>query len=65
MKGVNQGTASGPYDIALIQAQVCSSSYGIHLTSHYLSVSICLEVSLASFHLGKIIHFYLTLHARA
>lgn len=55
MKGVNQGTASGPYDLALIQAQVCSSLYGIYISR--LSVSICIEVTLASFHLGKIILF--------
>jgi hypothetical protein len=57
MKGVNQGTASGPYDIALIQAQVWSS--------YILSGSICKEVTLTSFCLDKIIHFILILHARA
>jgi len=33
MKGVNQGAASGPYDIALIQAQVCFSTYEYILLS--------------------------------
>ena len=50
MKGVNQGAASGPYDIALIQAQVCF--FYIWNTSY----SICMEVTLACLHLDRIIY---------
>ena len=56
MKGVNQGAASGPYDIALIQAQVCFSTYEYIL----LSASAWRLLLLASILIEL---FILTLHA--
>lgn len=48
MKGVNQGDGSSPYDIALLQGQVCSFLYLLHL-----GISRCREVSFVAFNFSK------------
>jgi hypothetical protein len=62
--GVNQGQSSGPYDIALIQAQACNCFYVLHelVMEFILVVSLSLYIPAAA--VGVIGYFYMWWNVR-